>query len=228
MPNIRGLQPISLIDYPGEVAAVVFLGGCNFRCGFCHNPELVLKPGTIPIIQEQDFFNFLEKRKGKLDGIVVTGGEPCMNKDLPRFLEKIKKKEFLVKLDTNGSYPKVLEKSLPYVDYIAMDIKSGEQSYSKVVGIKVDIKKIKQSIELIKTSKKKYEFRTTVHPEFFSEDTLEEIEKLVGQIEKYSLQKFVYQENLIDPSLSRKTFNKQDMEKFEEKAKEISKRVLVR
>ena len=222
------MQPVSLIDYPGEVAAVVFLGGCNFRCGFCHNPELVLKPGTLPIIKEKELFSFLDRRVGKLDGVVVTGGEPCMNKDLPLFLQRIKQKGFLVKLDTNGSYPKVLEESLPYVDYIAMDIKSEEQSYSRVAGVEVDIEKIKQSIKIVRKSGIKYEFRTTIHPEYFSIGTLEGIKKLVGEVEKYSLQNFMYQENLIDKSLSGKTFSEDVLKIFEEKSKTFSKQVQVR
>jgi len=184
--KIGGLQKLSLIDYPGKTAATVFLVGCNFKCGFCHNPELV--KGNIPEISEKEFFSFLDERKDFLDGVCITGGEPTIHKDLISFVKKIKKKGFLVKLDTNGSNPEMLKKLLGLIDFVAMDIKTSKKGYDKAVGKKVDFKKIEKSVELIKNSKVDYEFRTTVVPGIVGD--FEEIGKWLKGVKKYVLQQF--------------------------------------
>ena len=149
--KIGGLQKFTLIDYPAKIAATIFTVGCDFRCPFCHNPELVL-PEEIKKnsqISEKELFAFLEERRGFLEGICIGGGEPCINEDLPQFCEKIKKMGYLVKLDTNGSRPEMLEilidKSL--VDYVAMDIKAPKEKYQKAAGKKIDIRKIGRVME---------------------------------------------------------------------------------
>lgn len=192
---IGGLQKNSLIDYPEKIACIVFLTGCNFRCRFCHNPELVL-PKLIkkqPHIKEYIFFNFLKSRKKLLDGIVITGGEPTIHSGLSGFLKKIKKLGFLIKLDTNGTSPEVLKDLInaELIDYIAMDVKSSlnKEKYSQIVGMVVNIKNIKKSIEIIKNSKIEHEFRTTVVPSIHTPKDIIEIVKFVTP-SKYFLQNF--------------------------------------
>ena len=135
--KILGLQKLTLLDFPGRVAAIVFTGGCNFRCPFCQNSSLVLAPQTVPEIDEEDFRRFLQKRRGLLDGICVTGGEPTLHADLPEFLASVKDAGYLVKLDTNGTHPYMLESLLSdgLLDYVAMDIKAGSENYARVCGL---------------------------------------------------------------------------------------------
>ena len=150
--QIGGLQKTTLIDYPEKIAAIVFTRGCNFRCPYCHNPELV--NGTSENLDEQAVLDFLETRRGKLDGVVVTGGEPTLQKDLPDFLQKLKSMDFSVKLDTNGSQFEMLEQVIKdrLVDYIAMDIKAPIEKYENVVNVNFNIENILKSINLIMKS----------------------------------------------------------------------------
>ncbi|MBU2068526.1 anaerobic ribonucleoside-triphosphate reductase activating protein, partial [Patescibacteria group bacterium] len=163
---IGGLQKSTLIDYPGKVAATIFTIGCNFKCPFCHNPELVdlKKIKRQPKIFEAVFFDFLKSRQDLLEGICITGGEPSIQPDIIDFIKKIKKLSFLVKLDTNGSQPKILEKlfNQNLLDFVAMDIKSSQENYSKTTGIKINLQDIQRSIDLIRQNKIDYEFRTTI------------------------------------------------------------------
>ncbi len=161
--RIGGLQKISFIDFPQKTAAIVFTQGCNFRCGYCHNPELIYpKLYQIPI-PEEEVFAFLETRIGKLDGVVITGGEPTLQPDLIEFIKKVKAMEYLVKLDSNGSNPDVLKKIIDekIVDFIAMDIKATFDKYNLVCGVSVNIENIKKSIDLVKNSGIGFQFRTT-------------------------------------------------------------------
>jgi len=163
--RLGGYQKLTLIDYPGKIATTVFTVGCSFRCPFCHNPELVLPDHfPAPNKMEKEFFEFLKKRKGKIQGVCITGGEPTIQPDIIAFIKKVKKMGFLVKLDSNGTRPDILKKVIDgkLVDFIAMDIKNSLKKYSKTVGTKVDIERIKLSIELIMNSGIDYEFRTTV------------------------------------------------------------------
>ncbi len=222
---IGGLQKLTLIDYPGKPACTVFLIGCNFRCPFCYSKELVL-PKEIkkqPKISEKDFFDFLKKRKGLIDGVVLCGGEPTINKDLPKFCKKIKKLGYLVKLDTNGSNPKILEKLIDekLVDYMAMDIKAplGLKSqitnyklqtnhklqitkYEKATGTKVNLENIKKSIVIIKNSGIDYEFRTTVVPIIHIKEDIIQIAKEISPAKKYYIQNF-RPEKTIDPKFEK-------------------------
>jgi pyruvate formate lyase activating enzyme len=200
--RIGGLLKFSLIDYPGKVAAVVFTAGCNFRCPFCHNPELVLPELFNPSFEVDDILAFLEKRKGQLQGVVVTGGEPTIHNDLPDFLSRIKSLGYLIKLDTNGSRPDVLQDVIDrkLVDFLAMDIKSSLENYCKATGAPIDLSAIKESISIIKGSGCEYQFRTTLLKKVVSESDLLDIMKLVGDAREYRLQKGNLKEKVLDYS----------------------------
>jgi len=192
--EIGGLQKLTLIDYPGRLAATVFIIGCNFRCPFCYSPELVLpeKIKSQPRIAEKEIFDFLKERKNLLEGICLTGGEPTIRQKLPDFCQKIKKFDYLVKLDTNGSNPKMLKKLIneKLIDYVAMDIKAPKAKYSEAIGVKINIKKIEESIDILKKSKIDYEFRTTVVPAFHTKEDIIKIAKWLSPAKKYYLQNF--------------------------------------
>jgi pyruvate formate lyase activating enzyme len=192
--EIGGLQKTTLIDFPGRVAATVFLFGCNFRCQFCYSAELVLpeKMKLQPRITEEEFFSFLEGKKGLLEGVVVCGGEPTCSLELPDFLSRIKKLGFLTKIDTNGSNPEILRRLIreKLVDYVAMDVKAPKEKYEEIAGTGVDIKKIEESIELLKEGKVDYEFRTTIVPVFHSKEDIIEMAKWLTPAKNYYLQNF--------------------------------------
>lgn len=207
---IGGFQKTSLIDYPKKIAAIVFTYGCNFRCHYCHNPELVT--GIEKIADENSILSFLDTRKGKLDGVVVTGGEPCLQKDLPEFLQKIKDKGFAVKLDTNGSKFDMLEKVVlkGLVDYIAMDIKAPLMKYKKIIDAEIDIREIQNSIDLIMSCGIDYEFRTTVVDRLLTVEDFEQIGVMIEGANKYFLQKFVCNKILDENFQDAKTFSDGD------------------
>ena len=189
--KISGLQKLTLLDFPEKVACTVFTYGCNFRCPFCHNAGLVV--GEQPEeVKEDDFFAYLDKRKGVLDGVAITGGEPTLQKDLIPFIEKIKERGLAVKLDTNGARPEVVKEILDQgiVDYFAMDVKNGPQKYAATAGVDVDLDAIKESISLLITRAPDYEFRTTVVKGFHEKGDFEEIGKMIAGAKKYFLQKF--------------------------------------
>jgi len=204
--KIGGLQKTTLLDYPNKIACIVFTIGCNFRCGYCYNSELVTETDKATIITEEDFFQFLRKKRKILDAVVITGGEPTLHKDLPEFIKKIKNLNYLVKLDTNGTHPVMLKKLIKQklIDYIAMDIKAPLSKYVKVVNVKVDNKKIRSSINLIMNSGLAYEFRSTILPSLHSEEDIATMAKLVKGADKYFLQKFRAGKSHINPSFSRK------------------------
>ena len=188
--RIGGFQKCSLIDYPGRLSAIIFTLGCNFKCSYCHNPELVnpeLFPEPIP---EEDILSFLTTRKGKLDALVITGGEPTMQKDLVEFALKVKELDFLVKLDTNGSNSRILEKLIGIVDYVAMDIKAPLEKYHQVSNSNIDTGEIKKSIELIMNSGRDYEFRTTVVKSELEESDILKIGELIQGARLFVLQKY--------------------------------------
>ncbi|MBM4312544.1 MAG: anaerobic ribonucleoside-triphosphate reductase activating protein [Deltaproteobacteria bacterium] len=188
--KIGGLQRVSLIDYPGKIGAVIFTQGCNFRCGYCHNPELVYPDRYGPVIPEEDVLSFLDKRRGKLEAVTVTGGEPTLQPDLERVLEEIKKRGYLTKLDTNGSKPDVLEKVIRrrLADYLAMDIKGPLKKYRHIASVRVDISHIKRSMELIMASGIPYEFRTTVVRSQLAPRDLNAVAKRIRHARLYVLQ----------------------------------------
>ena len=203
MLRIGGLQKFSLIDYPGEVAAIVFTQGCDFRCPFCHNGDLVLPEKFTDPISEESILEFLQKRQGQLTGVVITGGEPTIQKDLGVFLRKIKDLGYKIKLDTNGNNPKALKELIDQglVDYIAMDIKAPLKKYNETTGVEIDTKKIQESINFIMKGNIEYQFRTTVLKAFLAEEDLAQISALIRGARCYNLQKFTYQEAVLDTSL---------------------------
>lgn len=188
---IGGLQKSSFLDYPGKIACIVFSNMCNFRCGYCHNPELLTK--NEPVLTVPAFFEFLNSRKGKLDGVVVTGGEPTIQEGLFDFIKNIKELGFDVKLDTNGTNPGILFKLLKknLLNYAAMDIKAPLEKYPLITHAKCDISKIQKSIDLIMNSGIDYEFRTTVVKSQLSVDDFIKIGKIIHGAKRYYLQKFV-------------------------------------
>ena len=189
--KIHGLNKTTLLDYPEHVAATIFTGSCNFRCPFCHNGDLVLNPSSQPTIEEEKVFSFLHKRKSILSGVCITGGEPTLQKDLPDFIKKVKALGYLVKLDTNGYEPNMLEQLLNanLLDMVSMDIKSSPSEYGNAAGLpSLDITRINASIDLLLNSKVPYEFRTTVVAELHSEDTFIAISEWINGARGYALQ----------------------------------------
>ena len=200
---IHGLQKMTLLDFPEHVACTVFLGGCDLRCPYCHNFELV--DGTAePVMDEEELFAFLKKRQGLLDGVAITGGEPLLRPDLDSFIKKIREMGYLIKLDTNGCHPDALQKlfSQGLVDYIAMDIKNSPTRYSITTGISdIKMENIEKSISLIMNSGIDYEFRTTVVKEFHNEEDFHEIGKMIKGAKAYYLQQFVERDTVPDGGL---------------------------
>lgn len=188
--NIGGYEKLSTVDYPGEMACSIFLVGCNFNCGYCHNPSLISGDGNY--IPKEEVMNYLKERKDMLDAVCISGGEPTCNKDLKDFIKEIKVLGYKVKLDTNGTNPKVVKELLDenLLDYIAMDIKASPKKYKQVVGRDVNMEIIKQSIKLIKSSGVKYEFRTTYLPILDQSDITEIANTMVEKNSKYYLQQF--------------------------------------
>ncbi len=188
MVKIFGIQPTSLQDFPGKIAAIVFLAGCNFRCVYCHNLSAVDGGEQV---SEEDFFSFLEARKGKLQGIVVSGGEPTLQQDLPQFLSNIKQKGFLVKLDSNGSNPKMLETVLKQklVDFVALDVKAPQSKHDAITQSKGQFVNVQKSIRLLKESGILHEFRTTCHPSLSRDDILACAQQVKGA-QSYFLQQY--------------------------------------
>lgn len=189
--NISGLQKFSLLDYPGQPCAVIFTQGCNFRCSYCHNPELLaVKKGTIT---PQSVLDFLTLRKNQLGAVVITGGEPTLQPDLIPFLGQIKQLDYLIKLDTNGSNPEIIKKIInaKLIDYLAMDIKSSLKNYSQTCGVKVNQVNIQKTISILKNSSINYEFRTTVVDKQLTTQDINEIGQLIHGSPNYFLQKYV-------------------------------------
>lgn len=216
---IGGFQKLTLIDYPGKIATTVFTVGCSFRCPFCHNPELVDLRLAHDEKSEKEFFEFLKKRKGKLEGVCITGGEPTIQPDIIDFIRKIKKMGFLVKLDSNGTRPDVLKKVIDgkMVDFIAMDIKNRIEKYSETAGMKGFDDQIELSVNLIMNSGIPYEFRTTVVPGIHLEEDFDAIAEWIKGAEAYYLQEY-REEKILDNNLKNKTKGKSlDLEKIKEK-----------
>jgi len=228
--RISGIQKTSLIDYPGKVAAIIFTQGCVFRCGYCHNPELI-PPAGESSISEDEVLQFLQKRNGVLDGLVITGGEPTIQKDLPEFIDRVRTLGYLIKLDTNGSNPSMLKKLIEdkALDYIAMDIKAPGGKYSKVTQVKVGLEKIKKSIELIMTSGIDYEFRSTILPKLHTAADVLAMAKMIKGAKKYYLQTFISRDHLWhEDFVGAKPFTSRDMIEMAKKCSKFVEKCEVR
>lgn len=229
--KIAGFQKFSLIDYPGKISAIIFTQGCNFRCPYCHNPELVNSKLFTEILDEESILSFLKKRFGKLDGVVITGGEPLLQSDLIEFVNEIKKIGYFVKLDTNGSYPEILERLLTenLIDYVAMDIKAPLEKYSDIAQVNISTEKIMKSIVMLLNSNIDYEFRTTVVKPLLTEEDLISIAKLIKGAKRYVLQKFV-KSKILDNSFATKAkfFSENELNIIKEKIEKYVKECVVR
>lgn len=225
--KISGLQKLTLLDYPGKMACTVFTYGCNFRCGFCHNALLVTEENSDNI-SEDEFFSFLKKRQGILDGVCISGGEPTLQKDLCDFIKKVKALGYAVKLDTNGTNPELLKTLLEenLLDYVAMDIKNSPEKYNLTCGCEVDISAVKESVSLLKGSNIDYEFRTTTVREYHSAEDFKAIAQWLRGDSRYFLQHFEDSGNLIGDNLS--PFSKEEMLSFADAIKGLLPNVDVR
>ena len=216
---ISGLQKLTLLDFPGHLAAIVFLDSCNFRCPFCQNRSLVLPSEEVPSIDMEEFRKFLKKRSGILEGICVTGGEPTLHKELPEFLAMIRQAGYLVKLDTNGTNPEMLQTLLEegLLDYVAMDIKAGRSNYAAVAGIPSDSKlleKVEQSVQLLLHSSIEYEFRTTVVGGLHTEEDFLDISHWIQRCPHYYLQAFRDCDEILMENHPFFTFSDEEMKQF--------------
>lgn len=213
---IGGFQKTSLLDYPGKIACIVFTQMCNFQCGYCHNPEL--NEVKEPLIDLDTFFSFLNKRKGKLDGVVITGGEPTLQKGLYQFIFEIKSMGFCVKLDTNGSNPEILKKLIEdkLVDYVAMDIKAPMDKYHDVIKSKIPLDNIYTSIQILLENKVDYEFRTTVVKEQLNYQDFEKIGDLIKGAKKYYLQKFEPTKTLDESFMNYSSYSDEEFAKIKD------------
>jgi pyruvate formate lyase activating enzyme len=213
--KIGGLQKTSLIDFPGKISCIIFTQGCNLRCPYCHNPELVLPESFLPPLDMGEIVSFLKKRRGYLDGVSITGGEPCLyGEGLLSFMKSLKDMGYLVKLDTNGTFPGVVEKAVKerLVDYLAMDVKGPLEKYEVVAGVKVDVKSIERSIDLIKGSDISYEFKTTTVKELIALNDFEKIGKLIKGANLYYIQRFIPTKTVDPKGLSYHTYSDEELE----------------
>ena len=215
--RIGGLQKMTMLDYPGKVAATVFTGGCNFKCAYCHNRDLVFVPDNYEFYDPDDVLAYLQKRRGILDGVCITGGEPLVQDDLEGFIREIKNMGYLVKLDTNGYFPDRLAAicETGMIDYIAMDVKNSKDRYSETVGVNADVFRIRQietSVKYLMNSPIEHEFRTTVIREFHTKEDLVKIAKWIQGSEHYYLQQYMDSGNVIQPGWS--AYTKSEMEEL--------------
>ena len=226
--QIHGLNKTTLLDYPGRVACTVFTGACNFRCPFCQNADLVLNPMSQPLIPEEEVLRHVDKRKGIITGVCITGGEPTLNDGLADFIHKLKERGLFVKLDSNGYRPEVLKSLVNdgLVDYIAMDIKSSPRRYSEAAGVDVDVNKIRESVEFIMASGTDYEFRTTTVRELHDRETFREIGEFIKGADKYFLQGYVDSERVIHPGFT--AYSEAELKGFKELLEGYVKKVWIR
>ena len=203
--RIGGFQRLSLVDYPGKIAAVIFTQGCNFRCRYCHNASLVCPRSFNTLVDEGVVLSYLDARMQKIEGVVITGGEPTIQEGLLGFMTRIKQKGFLIKLDTNGTNPDMVRYAinLKLIDYIAMDVKTSWEKYDALANVKVNTAALKETLDIILSSKIPYQFRTTVVKQFCLEDDLNNIQGYIGSATAYRVQPFVESKQIIDPSVNK-------------------------
>ena len=213
--EIHGLQKLTLLDYPGHTACTVFTGRCNFRCPFCQNASLVLNPESLASIPQEDVFAFLEKRRGLLDGVAVTGGEPTLQPDLPEFLRRVKDMGFETKLDTNGALPRVLARLLAegLADYVAMDVKSSPAGYARCAGVAGDIlPAVEESVKLLEESRVPHEFRTTAVKGLHTPEDFSAIGRWLAGTERYFIQCFADSGDILAPGME--AFSREELEEL--------------
>lgn len=229
--KIYGFQKTTLLDYPGKVACTVFLGGCNFRCPFCHNSALVFSSSFPEAVDEDEFFNYIKKRRGILDGVCVTGGEPLISAETLDFLRRIKDAGLSVKLDTNGSFPDRLETAVneKLVDYVAMDIKNSRKNYGKAVGIEnYNTASVERSVSFLLKKQIPFEFRTTAVKGIHETLDFIDIAAWIQGAAKYYLQSFVRSDGILDGNAPLSSFTRQEMEEFAEIAERTVETVEIR
>lgn len=215
MVKIHGFNKLTLLDYPGRLAGTIFLGSCNFRCPFCHNAGLVLSPDREPVIPAEEVLGTLRKRRGILEGVCITGGEPTVNRELPELIKKIRELGYPVKLDTNGSNPQMLKELVNrgMLDYVAMDIKNSPEKYGLTAGIsQIQLSDINESVEFLKTGTVDYEFRTTVVRELHRREDFQKIGHWLAGSRRYFLQAYKESEQVIRPVFS--GYSKEQLENF--------------
>jgi pyruvate formate lyase activating enzyme len=223
--KFSGIQKTSLIDFPNRIASVLFTPGCNLRCPFCHNWRIVIDPKP-PFLQEEAALKILENRKKYVDAVAVTGGEPTMHKEVPKFLRKLKEKGFQVKLDTNGFYPQVLEECLQYVDYVALDVKTSPEKYARL-GAK-DTAPLLRTIEMLKTRKVECEFRTTVVPGFVDAENIHLIGELVKGAQTFAFQQFIPEDTLDKDLKTLKPYPPESIKKFADAMNKYVDKIVIR
>lgn len=230
MVEIKGFMKTSMLDYPEKIASMIFLPGCNFRCPYCHNQELVdddprLVPFGIDII-----LDYLKKKKNWIDGIVISGGEPTLHNDLPELIKKFKNLGFAVKLDTNGTNPEMVKKLIDnrLIDYVAMDIKSSKEKYDKAAGVKVNMKNIEKSIDILRNSDIDYEFRTTVVPGIVTEEDIIKIGKLIKGAKAFYIQQFVPVKTIDDSYMKINSYLNPVLDKMKELASDYVEKCEIR
>jgi pyruvate formate lyase activating enzyme len=230
MIKIGGLHKVSLIDFPGKISAIVFMQGCNFRCPYCHNPELVIEKLYGPCLEEEDILAFLEKRRGKLDAVTITGGEPTLQEGLPEFIRRVRDLGFLIKLDTNGSHSamirSMIEKNL--LDYIAMDIKGPLQRYDRVCRVNVDKDEIESSVRAIMNASIDYEFRTTLVENLLSPEDIRAMGELLRGARLFVLQNFTPSKTLDERYLNRKPLSPEDLGQIKSELAAYVKKIAIR
>jgi pyruvate formate lyase activating enzyme len=228
--KIGGLQRFSLIDYPGNICAIIFTQGCNFRCPYCHNPELSHPDRYEAVIPEEEILLFLERRRGKLDAVSITGGEPTEQSDLIAFIERVKAMGYLVKIDTNGSHPEVLKElaDRKLIDYIAMDVKAPLDKYGDIARSAIDPLLIRQSIRLILESGLPHEFRTTVVKSQLDKKDITAIARLIKGADRYVLQKFVPTKVLDQRFLNKGTWSDEEFSAVKKAIGRSAKQVIIR
>lgn len=219
MVEIKGLEKFAPKDFPGYISSTVFLGGCNFRCPFCQNVDLVLRPQSLPSFPLEYFKNFLDERKNWLEAVCITGGEPLIHRDLVLLLQLVKERGLLVKLDTNGSYPSRLEEMIQrkLVDHVAMDIKAPVEKYAQAAGVKIHQEKIQKSISLIRESGLDYTFRTTVIPGLIEEEDMEKIGQMLKGAKCMQIQQFAAESTLDESYRQKKPYSGERLHQMAQK-----------
>jgi len=227
--NIGGLQKTSLLDYPNTISAIIWTVGCNFKCPFCYNKNLV--EGEVGLVHEEEILSFLKLRKGMLEGLVISGGEPLLQEDIIDFTKKVKNLGYLIKIDTNGMFPEKLKELIDkkLVDYVSMDVKAPKKKYDRLAGAKTDISKIEKSIDIIRNHAPDYEFKTTFAPGLLDKKDLVEIAKWLEGSKRFYLQQFKGDTPLISSKLNNVTpYPKEDLVKTLEEIKPFFKNCDVR